>query len=150
MRPSSNLRSDRSTPALLPSVSGASPREAGEPDGESTNEIGCRSPQLEMGGEEDEGIVDRLQTKRLAEWILAYLAVAWVASWLGDAVGRIWSWPIGLRSGIAMALALGTLPVAVIAWHHGERGEQKVSGMEVVIVGALIVGSAWLVWIVCA
>lgn len=100
--------------------------------------------------EKEEDILDRLRAKRLPEWMLAYLAVAGVAFQLANALGEIWSWPVDFQRAVAMALALGALPVAVIAWHHGEKGEQKVSGMEGLLVGASVVGSAWLIWLVCA
>lgn len=152
MRRSSSLRFGRSTHAPSLSVTGASSREDVRPHGGSTRVGGRRSPrlELELDDKKEQGILDRLQAKRVPEWMLAYLAVAWVALQLGDALREIWNWPVGLLRGITMALALGALPVAVIAWHHGEKGEQRVSAVEVLTVSALVVGSAWLIWIVCA
>lgn len=154
MRLSNSLRSSGSAHAPSSSVLDDSGEAKIAPDGDTTNASGRRWPRLadEADGEDDRepSILDRLHEKRLPEWMLAYLAVAWVAVQMGDALREIWSWPLGLLRGITMALALGALPVAVIAWHHGEKGEQKISGSEVLIVGALVAGSAWLIWIVCA
>lgn len=91
----------------------------------------------------------RLRQRKLAQWMIAYLAVAWMALQLTDALREIWAWPIGLQRAITLALGLGILPAAVLAWYHGEQGRQKMCKLEVCALGALGLGSVWLIWYLC-
>ena len=72
----------------------------------------------------------RIKQHKVVQWTLAYVALAYTllhgAEMLGDALG----WPHGLQRVLALALILGTPIVAVIAWYHGARGLQRVTGTE--------------------
>ena len=94
--------------------------------------------------------IGRLRDRKLAEWMIAYFAVAWVALQMTEALGEIWAWPIGLQRAITLALGLGALPALVIAWYHGEKGRQRICAVEFCLVGSLVFGSVWLVWRLCA
>lgn len=90
--------------------------------------------------------LSRLRERRLARWLLAYLAMAWMVLQITDALREIWNWPIGLPQGITLALGLGVLPAAVVAWYHGEKGRQRVCVCEVAVIATLIAGCAWVIW----
>ena len=61
---------------------------------------------------------------------------------LGGALG----WPHGLQPVLALALILGTPIVAVIAWYHGARGLQRVTGTELLIVASLLALGGTYIW----
>lgn len=112
-------------------------------------------PRLESDRKEPEprglkALLARLRRRKLGEWVLAYLALAWMALQMTDALREIWDWPDGPLRGITLALALGALPTAIIAWYHGEKGRQKVCLLELVLIGALLLASGWLIWLLCA
>lgn len=109
-------------------------------------------PRLEADREESKlrALVTRLRQRKLVEWMLAYFALAWMVLQMADVLREIWDWPVGLQRGITLALAFGALPAWVIAWYHGEKGRQRVSVAEGALVGALMLGSGWLIWILCA
>jgi TolB-like protein/Tfp pilus assembly protein PilF len=91
--------------------------------------------------------VDRMSTwtelkrRKIVQWGLAYLAGAWVMLQLVNILAGPFGLPVGLQRGITVLLAFG-LPIAlVVAWYHGEQGRQRVSGPELLMVAALLVGA---------
>jgi peptidoglycan/LPS O-acetylase OafA/YrhL len=88
----------------------------------------------------------RLRRRKLVQWMLAYSAGAWV---LLQAVGLMadsYDWPHAvMRSAIVVAV-LGFLLMLVLAWYHSERGEQRVSKSELLLLGVLIVIGAGVLW----
>jgi TolB-like protein/Tfp pilus assembly protein PilF len=84
-------------------------------------------------------LLQRLKERKLVQWALAYLAGAWVLYEVVDTVGDRWSLPNVFFQGLAVALAIGFFVALVIAWYHGEKGRQRVSGPELLMVAALLV-----------
>jgi TolB-like protein/tetratricopeptide (TPR) repeat protein len=82
--------------------------------------------------------LDRLKTRKLVEWMLAYLAGAWLVMQLIEVLGGRWALPLGLQRGIDMLLVVGFFVALTIAWYHGEKGFQRVTGMELLILAALL------------
>jgi hypothetical protein len=78
--------------------------------------------------------------------MVAYMAFAWIVLQLVGVLSGIWLWSIALQRVVSLMLGLGVLPASVIAWYHGERGRQDVSRAEVVILAALVVVSAFVIW----
>ena len=90
-------------------------------------------------------LLRRLRERKLVQWALAYLAGAWVLLQGLDLIGHQFGWPDGLLRGITMALGVGFFATLVLAWYHGERGAQKVSGTELLILALLLaIGGAFL------
>ncbi|HET7674369.1 MAG TPA: hypothetical protein VFL54_02500, partial [Gammaproteobacteria bacterium] len=87
----------------------------------------------------------RLKQRKLVQWALAYLAGSWVLLQGFDLIGQQFNWPADLLRGITLALALGFFVVLVLAWYHGERGAQRLSGAELLILALLLaIGGAFL------
>ena len=84
-------------------------------------------------------LLQRLRERKLAQWALAYLAGAWVVFEVTDAVGGRWNLPDVLFQGLFVVLAMGFFIILVLAWYHGEKGRQKVSGPELLMLAALLV-----------
>lgn len=88
--------------------------------------------------------MERLRGRKLVQWALAYLAGAWV---LLEAFGFIadrFAWPPMLVRGAAIVLAIGFLVVLVLAWYHGEKGQQRASRTELMLLGTLLLAAAGL------
>ena len=87
----------------------------------------------------------QLRKRKVAQWVLGYTAVAWA---LLQAVGLLsdtygWS-SVPMRVGVTLA-ALGFFLTLVVAWFQGERGQQKVTRVELALISLVVfVGSAWL------
>jgi TolB-like protein/Tfp pilus assembly protein PilF len=92
------------------------------------------------------GLLQRLKERKLVQWALAYLAGAWVLLQVIGLVGQQFDWPQGLLRGITVAAGVGFFVVLVLAWYHGERGAQRVSGTELLIVALLLLIGGGLLW----
>jgi serine/threonine-protein kinase len=81
----------------------------------------------------------RLRERKLVQWALAYLAGAFVVFQLLDALAE----PLGLSTTVQQAIlvvvGIGFFIALVLAWYHGEKGRQRVSGPELLMVAALLV-----------
>jgi TolB-like protein len=97
-------------------------------------------------GREPESPWTRLYRRKLVQWAVAYAAAAWTLLQVIEYLSETYGWPPAVRQIATPALAGGLLIVLVLAWYHGERGAQRVSGKEAVILlaaCALTGGALW-------
>src|SRR6476469_75609 len=88
----------------------------------------------------------RLKERKLVQWAIAYVAAAFALLQGIDIVAQQFGWPEGVRRGITLALVVGFFVTLVIAWYHGERGMQRVSGTELLIIGLVLAVGGGLLW----
>ena len=95
---------------------------------------------------EGEGLWTRLRRRKLVQWGIAYAAGAWGflqgVQFLAEAFG--WSSRV-LQLGTVAAL-IGLPIVLILAWYHGDRGEQRVTRTELAIVTLLFLLGGGLFW----
>jgi len=84
-------------------------------------------------------LLQRLKERKLVQWAVAYLAGAWVIYEATGTALEAWDIPVLLVQSIHVLLVLGFLITLVLAWYHGEKGRQRVSGPELLMVAALLV-----------
>ncbi|MGI9625711.1 MAG: tetratricopeptide repeat protein [Longimicrobiales bacterium] len=90
-------------------------------------------------------IIDQLKQRKLVRWALAYLAGAGVVYSTLDGPLRLWGVTDDQLKVVQVLLVVGFLVAVTLAWYHGERGHQRVSGGEVAILATiLVVGLAGL------
>lgn len=82
--------------------------------------------------------LEKLRRRKIAQWAVAYLAVAWVMLQLVDTMGERWGVSDGVGRILDVALITGLLIALVLAWYHGEKGRQWVSGAELLILVSLV------------
>jgi TolB-like protein/Tfp pilus assembly protein PilF len=86
-----------------------------------------------------------LKERKLVQWSLAYVAAAFALLQGIDIVAQQFGWPDGVRRGLTLAIVVGFFVTLVLAWYHGERGAQKVTGTELLILALLLsLGGAFL------
>jgi TolB-like protein/Flp pilus assembly protein TadD len=88
----------------------------------------------------------RLRERKLVQWALAYVAAAFALIQVVDIVAQRFGWPDSVERIILIALAIGFFVVLVLAWYHGERGAQRVSGTELVILALLLAIGGAILW----
>jgi len=88
----------------------------------------------------------RLRRRKVVQWGLAYAAAAWTLLQVIEYLGETYGWPPAIRQIATPALALGSLLVLVLAWYHGDRGEQKVSRPEFALLAVLSVAVGGTLW----
>jgi TolB-like protein/Flp pilus assembly protein TadD len=90
--------------------------------------------------------LQRLKQRKLVQWAIAYVAAAFALLQGIDIVAQQFGWPEGVRRGITLGLAIGFFVTLVIAWYHGERGAQRVTGVELLIIGLVLALGGGLLW----
>ncbi|WHZ20624.1 MAG: Adenylate cyclase [Rhodanobacteraceae bacterium] len=88
----------------------------------------------------------RLKQRKLVQWALAYIAAAFALIQVLDVVASKFDWPTQLERSIILALAVGFVIVLVIAWYHGEKGRQRVSGAELLLLALVLAIGGGVVW----
>src|SRR5882762_1570458 len=88
----------------------------------------------------------RLKQRKLVQWAIAYVAAAFALLQGIDIVAQQFGWPESVRRGITLALVVGFFVTLVVAWYHGERGAQRVSGAELLIIGLVLALGGGLLW----
>lgn len=90
--------------------------------------------------------LQRLKRRKLVQWALAYLAGAWVFLQVLGLAAESYHWPDAVMRLAFAVLALGLAVALVLAWYHGERGEQKVTGPELILIALLLAVGGGLLW----
>ena len=80
------------------------------------------------------------------QWALAYVAFAFALLQGIDIVAQRFGWPESVERILILALCVGFFVALVLAWYHGERGAQKVTGTEIVILALLLAIGGGLLW----
>jgi len=95
---------------------------------------------------EEGGAWAQLRRRTVVQWGLAYAAGAWGflqgAQFLADA----FEWSTRVLKLSTLAFVLGLPIVLVLAWYHGDRGEQRVRRTELAIVTLLFLIGGGLFW----
>lgn len=85
----------------------------------------------------------RMRERKLVHWAVAYLAGAWLLLQVLDLLAQPFAWPDLVMRAATVLLAVGFLAALVLAWYHGERGVQRVSGIELLMLtGILVIAAA--------
>jgi serine/threonine-protein kinase len=84
-------------------------------------------------------LLQRLKERKLVQWALAYLAGAWVIYEGTGTALEAWDIPVAAVRAVHVLLVVGFLLTLVLAWYHGEKGRQKVGGVELLLVATLLV-----------
>lgn len=88
----------------------------------------------------------RLKQRKLVQWAIAWVAFAFALLQGIDIVAQRFDWPGVIERYLILALIVGFFVVLVLAWYHGEKGAQRVGGMEVIILAILLAIGGGLIW----
>jgi len=97
-----------------------------------------------------DGLLDRLKQRKIVQWALAYLAGGFALLQAVDIIGQRFGWPDTMVRVLIVVLAVGFFAALVLAWYHGERGEQRVSGIELSLLALLLAIGGGILWRVAA
>lgn len=88
-------------------------------------------------------LLQKLAERKVGQWTLAYAGAAWMVLEFVNLIGQTWGLPARTEQGIQIVLLLGLPLTVLVAWFHGAKGRQRITGIEltgfavVVGVGAL-------------
>jgi TolB-like protein len=83
-------------------------------------------------------LLQRLKERKLIQWVIAYLAGAWFVVEATGLVVDQFTWPVLVGQVVTIFAFFGFFVVLVLAWYHGEKGRQRVSGPELLIIALLL------------
>ena len=89
----------------------------------------------------DASLLQQLRNRKIVQWGLAYIAGAWVLVESTSLVVQQFHWPEVVGQAVTILAMSGFFVVLVIAWYHGEKGRQWVSGPELLIIALLLLVS---------
>ena len=95
---------------------------------------------------ESSSIWGRLRRRKVVQWGIAYAAGAWGLLQGLQFLSEAFQWPSRLLQLGTVAALVGLPIVLALAWYHGERGEQRVSRVELAIVTLLFLVGGGLFW----
>lgn len=84
-------------------------------------------------------LLSQLRARKVVQWTVGYLAAAWVAVQVLGFLAGTFGWPGWIVRVATVVLGVGALAAIVVAWFHGERGQQHVRALEL---GLLLVLAA--------
>ena len=88
----------------------------------------------------------RLTRRKVVQWGIAYAAGAWGLLQGLAYVTDTFHWPEQIQQLATLALLIGLPIVLVLAWYHGERGQQRITTPEFVIVTLLLLLGGGAFW----
>jgi TolB-like protein len=88
----------------------------------------------------------RLKERKLVQWAVGYVAAAFALLQGIDIVSQRFGWPEQTIRLAILAMIVGFFVTLVLAWYHGERGAQRVSGTELLILTLLLVLGGGFLW----
>ncbi len=95
---------------------------------------------------EGESTWDRLRRRKVVQWGIAYAAGAWGLLQGLAYVTDTFHWPEYIQQSVTLALLIGMPVVLVLAWYHGDRGEQRVTRAELTIITLLFLLGGGIFW----
>ena len=87
----------------------------------------------------DPTLLQQLKERKLFQWAVAYLAGAFVVLQALDPISQAWGIAPLILQSIQVLLVMGFLGCLVLAWYHGERGQQQVGSTELLLLALLLV-----------
>ena len=92
------------------------------------------------------GFLQRLKERKLVQWAIAYVAAGFALLQGVDIIAQRFGWPESIERALIVALAIGFFVTIVLAWYHGERGTQHVTGAELLILALLLAIGGGALW----
>lgn len=93
---------------------------------------------------QNQSLIDKLKQRKIIQWSLGYIAAAWVIAQVAELLGDPWGIPPGWIRMLHLFLVAGLPITLILSWFHGERGGQRIPGLEVgsVVVVLMLAGAA--------
>ena len=87
-----------------------------------------------------------LKQRKLVQWAVAYVAAAFALLQGIDIVAQRFGWPESVERILIIVACVGFFVTLLLAWYHGERGAQKVSGTELLLLALLLAIGGGFLW----
>jgi TolB-like protein len=88
----------------------------------------------------------RLRRRKVVQWGVVYVAAAWGFLQGLEYLSGTYDWPRQIQQLTTLALLIGLPVVLVLAWYHGDRGQQRISTTEFAILTLLLLLGGGAFW----
>jgi TolB-like protein len=95
---------------------------------------------------ESESTWARLTRRKVVQWGIVYVAGAWGFLQGLDYLSGTYDWPRQIQQLVTLALLIGLPVVLVLAWYHGDRGQQRITTPEFAILTLLLLLGGGAFW----
>ena len=96
---------------------------------------------------EGESTWSRLTRRKVVQWGIAYMAGAWgLLQGIGFAADAF-HWPDAIKQITMLLLLIGLPIVLVLAWYHGDKGEQRLTRSELAVLMLLFLFGGGVLWL---
>jgi TolB-like protein len=89
---------------------------------------------------------ERLRRRKVVQWGLVYGAAAWGFLQGLEYLSGTYDWPRPIQQYTTLALLIGLPIVLVLAWYHGDRGQQRITTPEFAILTLLLLLGGGAFW----
>jgi TolB-like protein len=100
----------------------------------------------ELAARGEEGAWGRLRRRKVVQWGIVYAAGAWGFLQGLAYVSSTFDWPRQFQQLTTLALMVGLPVTLVLAWYHGDRGQQRVTRVELAILTLLFLLGGGIFW----
>jgi Tol biopolymer transport system component len=97
---------------------------------------------------DSDGIWQQLRRRKVVQWGIAYAAAGWGFLQGLEYVGEAFDWPSEVRQVAIFVVMVGLPFVIMVAWYHGDRGKQRVTGTEVTML--VLLAAAGILFVIAA
>src|SRR5688572_21729468 len=87
-----------------------------------------------------------LRRRKVVQWGVVYVAAAWGFLQGLEYISESFNWPQQVRQIAVLALVIGLPVVLVLAWYHGDRGQQRITTPEFAILTLLLLLGGGAFW----
>lgn len=95
---------------------------------------------------EGSSVWEHLRRRKVVQWGIVYVAGAWGFLQGLEYLSGTYDWPRQIQQLVTLALLIGLPIVVVLAWFHGDRGEQRVTRTEFAILTLLLLLGGGAFW----
>ena len=92
------------------------------------------------------GLLTRLKQRKIVQWAVAYAAAAFALLQGVDMIAQRFAWPESITRALIIASFVGFLVTLLLAWYHGERGQQKIGSAELLLLALLLAIGGGFMW----
>jgi len=89
---------------------------------------------------------DSLRRRKVVQWGVAYTAGSWGLLQVLQFLTETYDWPTRVLKLSTLGFLIGLPIVLVLAWYHGDRGEQRIRSSEVAIILLLFLVAGGVFW----
>ncbi len=92
--------------------------------------------------------VEKLKERKIVQWTAGYFAVGWGLLEVMSFLAEQFAWPSFVVRSATVIIGTGFFVTLTLAWYHGDKGRQRVTGVEAITLAAIILAGGILTLVV--